>query len=517
MDVKLLMVKTITIIYLSTKVNDTNHDIHNIVGDVLKAVKPPERSIQQEMTYDTANQLRECVIRMDDESKATSFNEDELRQRFQVITNNDKAIYKALVNMLIDGDDYDVDKTRDRLNSECWAIKRILDQEEVAKVARDWSMKLAWNPETVNWQTLVDDIRQDFEKFSSLNGTNKTIDTYAGVLSIIDFQDEQNVQDTLTRAKETWSSSGVLKCGYQGINRLCGEPGGFRRGEMLLIGALRHNYKSGFSRDLFATIPLFNKPYMFDPTKKPLNLRFSFEDSASDDIIDIYRRLLQNLEGRSVKTKDIDVIEASKYVKEQLGRNGYENIILSIDPGMFSLDAIVNAIEYYENKGYEIHHLNIDYLAMLTKNDNGKSDALTQVILNLFTQLRNVCRRKNIFISTPHQLGADAKNIIRDGGTDFVKKVAGKSFYDSCKRIDQEVDLEITLHIEKVNDDKFLTFIRGKHRGVNNTPFVDQYGAYLFDPELGLPWDVEGVDLSRRKVGGETVANGGAGPLWDVE
>lgn len=516
MDIKLLMVKTITVIYLSTKVKEVNQDIHKIVSNVLVAVKPPERAIREELTYDTANQLRQCTIRMLDESKASAFNEDELSQRFKVITGNDTAIYEGLNSMLLREDDFDQDRVRARIDAEIWNIKRILDQEEVAKVAKEWSMKLAWNPENVNWNTLIGDVTKDFEQFQSLSGTTKSLQDHPAIMSIINLSDVSSVEDMLVRAKEEWSPDGVLKCGFQGINRMCGEPGGFRRGETLLIGALRHNYKTGLSRDLFITIPLCNIPHMNDPTKKPLNLRFSFEDSAKDDIIQIYKRLKGTLDKTYVETKNIDSREAAAYVYEKLSVNGYHNEVLEIDPGLFSLEDIVNTIEDYERRGYEIHHLNIDYLAMLTKNGKDGGDSLTNVIQTLFTQLRNVCRRKNIFLSTPHQLGTDAKALQKEGVADFVRKVVGKSFYDACKRIDQEVDMEITINKELSNGKYYIAMARGKHRGVNDTPIVEQYTVYEFNPELGLPYDFWDADQSMRKIGGDTMENGGGAPLWDI-
>ena len=517
MDVKLLMVKTITVIYLSTKVKDVNHDIHKIVSNVLVAVKPPERSIREELTHDTANQLRQVTVRMLDESTSGVFNEDELKQRFKIITGNDAAILSGLESMLITDDDYDHDKVRARIESEIWNIKRILDQEEVTKMTRELALKLAWSPEKVNWNTLIEDVQRDFGKFQSLSATTRSLADHPGIMTIIDLDSVENVADMLTKAKEEWSAEGVLKCGFQGINRMCGEPTGFRRGETLLIGALRHNYKTGFSRDLFISIPLCNKPYMNDPTKKPLNLRISFEDSAKDDIIQIYKRLKGTLDKEYIETKNIDANEAATFVYDKLSVNGYHNQILEVDPGLFSLEAIVETIEDYERRGFEIHHLNIDYLAMLTKNGEDSGDSLTNVIQTLFTRLRNVCRRKNIFLSTPHQLGVDAKQKQKEGVAEFVKKVVGMSFYDACKRIDQEVDLEITIHKEEVNGISYMTMARGKHRGVNTTPLVDQYCVYEFDPELGLPYDFWSEDESRRKCGGETMADGGGAPLWDID
>lgn len=514
MDAKLLMVKAVTLIYLSTKIKDTSYDVHKIVSDVLVAIKPPENSVRAELTYDTTSQLRQCVINMLDESKKTDFNSDELKQRFKIITNDDVGIYEALTSILVE-DEFDEIQLRNRFENEYWNIKRMLDQEALMKLTRDWSMRMAWNPESINWDTIIEDLKEDFSKFNSFT-SKKDIKDHPAVYAVIDFSDKENVKNTLLQAKEGLSPHGTLKCGYQGINRMCGEFGGFRRGETLLISALRHNYKTGFSRDLFISIPLFNKPYMYDETKKPLNIRFSFEDMPNDDIIQVYKRLRQAVDGVSERTRDIDVEYAANYINEKLGVNGYTNIIVSIDPTNFSGDGIVNTLEQYMKQGYEIHHCNIDYLAMIMKNRSYGAGETSTLIQNLFTKLGNFCRRNKIFLSTPHQLGPEAKAIHNEGVSDFVKHVAGKSMYDASKRIDQEVEMEITVHIEKCNGEKYLTCQRGKHRGANETPEKDQYVAYKFNGVLGLPYDYGKDDMSLRKIGGDVMSDGGGSPLWDV-
>ena len=39
----------------------------------------------------------------------------------------------------------------------------------------------------------------------------------------------------------------------------------------------------------------------------------------------------------------------------------------------------------------------------------------------------------------------------RTGPDNFLKHVVGRGYYDGCKRIDQEVDLEVYIHIGEVN------------------------------------------------------------------
>lgn len=533
MDTKLLAVKAITILYLSTKVKDlpNQEDIHNIVQTVIKVTKPKDRMSRSELNYDVGSQLRDCLIHLKDEVKTGSFNEDELKQRFELIAGDDKRTMGALTGMLVDVNALQPsevvegsspeqqleEKLRDRIQTEYWNIKRILEQEEIAKVAYEWSMKLGYSPEDINWETLLDDLGESFNKFHSLSAKTKDIRDDAALIDYIDFSDPDGIEDMFEKAKDRMSGDGVLITGYQGINRMLGEVGGLRRGESVLIGALRYSYKSSLSRDFFVSVPLFNKPYMIDPTKTPLNLRISLEDDGDRDVTGVYRRVLQVRDKRDEKPADINPREAARYIDEKLGINGYKNIIIAADSSQFSYEKIIDYIEYFESKGYEIHHLNIDYLAMITKNANGNADSLTNIIQSLFTRLRNVCRRKRILFTTPHQLGYDAKQLQLQGVSNFVQKVVGKSLYDACRRIDQEVDTEITIHIEKSDGESYLTIARGKHRGVDNTPVAHQYCVYKFDPVLGLPMDVEGEDLSRRSVGADEEAAGGGLPLWQIE
>ena len=515
MDTKLLLVKVTTLLYLSARVKDVSDDITSLINESLRLTRPPENSVRAEATYDTTNLLRSCILEMLKQLRQGELDNDDLTQRFRLVSGGDEALFEALNTMLLDEVEEDV--VRRRIDIEFWNIKRLIEQDEIAKVAKDWSFKLAWNPESINWDTFLEDVKESYSKFKSLTTNGSDIREHQAVMAVVDFEDTSMVERQLLTAKEELSSAGVLKCGYKGLNRMCGEIGGFRRGETLLISALRHNYKSGLSKDLFITIPLCNKPYMIDPTKKPLNLRISFEDSTNVDLKDVYTRLRQTIDKTYERTKDVDTHFAAQYIKEKLSVNGYHNIIMTVDPTSFTLESILQVIEKYEKMGYEIHHLNIDYLAMITKNSNRHTDMVSQVIQNLFTKMGNVCRRKKIFFSTPHQLGPGAKDLLAQGISDFVKHVAGKSFYDGCKRIDQEVDMEITTHKEKCDGTWYQTFQRGKHRGVNNTPDEDQYCAYKFDRELGLPYDyfLE-EDLSYRRLGGDTMVDGGGAPLWDV-
>ena len=106
--------------------------------------------------------------------------------------------------------------------------------------------------------------------------------------------------------------------------------------------------------------------------------------------------------------------------------------------------------------------------------------------------------------------------LLRGNASDFVKEVVDKGYYEGCKSLDTEPDLEIHQHIVLVNGVKYLTLQRGKHRKVGETNLNDLYTVYKFEDYANIPDDINGPDRSRRSVGGGTAHEGGAAAWWDV-
>ena len=57
----------------------------------------------------------------------------------------------------------------------------------------------------------------------------------------------------------------------------------------------------------------------------------------------------------------------------------------------------------------------------------------------------------------------------------MVKEIADLGYYDGIKSIDQEIDLEILIHMFTVKGKKFLSVQRGKHRGMPDIPSEEKY------------------------------------------
>lgn len=80
---------------------------------------------------------------------------------------------------------------------------------------------------------------------------------------------------------------------------------------------------------------------------------------------------------------------------------------------------------------------------------------------------------------TPHQLSTEAKQLIRNGVSDlnFVKEIAEKGYTEKSKQLDQVVDIELYIHIGKLNREPVLTVQRGKHR--RPTILDDKYKYFI--------------------------------------
>ena len=193
----------------------------------------------------------------------------------------------------------------------------------------------------------------------------------------------------------------------------------------------------------------------------------------------------------------------SDYVKDKLQINGYHIKMMRVNPSDWTYKDIQNTVLELEANGYEVHVLALDYLTMIPTT-GCETGPMGHDVRDMYKRMRNFCSARDITLITPHQLSTEAKMLMRDGHTDFVKKMPGGGFYTSCKSVDNEVDLETFIHIEKLNGRSYLTIQRGKHRGVNDTPEKDKYIVLPF-PEEGRPIldDVSSEEeITLSKVGG---------------
>lgn len=194
---------------------------------------------------------------------------------------------------------------------------------------------------------------------------------------------------------------------------------------------------------------------------------------------------------------------AAEQVNTFLSVCGYHVKFIRADSSLLNFRAFYDIIDTYEKRGYEIHAVALDYIGLMPREGcigNNGSDTMR----DLYRKIRNHCHPRSITFITAHQLSSEAKQLLRGGTSNFVKEIAGKSYWDGCKSLDQEVDLEIIQHIERPGDGhSYLTFQRGKHRKPGETPQAHQYCVYKFEEFGAIPDDIKGDCKALNKVGGQ--------------
>lgn len=508
MDSKLVLFQCITLLFRESQLEKRNIDSRDLVKEAVNTIRLPEAGVAMDHSRETLVALRATTLYMVEQPTDHVFDKSHILDRISISCGGDVSLYKIFETGVTDNLDQDQIK-RKILNCR-HDLNGYIRELRIKEVAKQHYAKLNFSEEPVDWKNVVADFIMDYERLNQA-GADKTKE---GVVDEINFSVASSVQDAMDRAVEENAGEGMLLSGYQGVNKMLGGDSYYRRGDFVVVGALQHNFKSGWINSHFRDFATLNKPYMRDPSKKPLLLGISTENSLKDNILWMYAHLKAEETGEKADTRNISTAEASAYVIARLSVTGYEIRWLRVDPSDYTYRHFIDLVLQLEADGYEIHAVLFDYLNMISKKGCNTGPMGTE-IRDLFRRVRNFTNPRGILFMTPHQLSSDAKSLLRGGVApeDFVKEIANKGYWDSCRVIDQEVDLEIYIHLVKRNGETWITIQRGKHRKPTITPDIDLYCVYKFDSDLGLLPDFSTEDKSTRRVGAKSMAEGGA-PAW---
>lgn len=512
-DQRLMVAQLITLLYRQSQLFGEIERCDSLVKEVLTKLKPPDQAVLIDFSKDSVSSLRETIQWMLNSPQEVTFDKGDLLQRIRVNCAEDESLFQAISHSI--EPDLSKEKIRDRFEQVKLELRDFVIRENLKDTIKDAFSKTHYNEDKVgDWRIFVS---QFAEKLLSQNQFASSPKKHPSIVDVVSLKCEKSVNDIFQKGMDELSSKGIIRFGWQALNRMFGNAMGGRRGEMVVLGALQHNFKSGYTLEMLKHAALYNVPYMRDKSKKPMLLRISFENSAKLDVMYMYKSLKENETGVQVDLTSVPVEEAAAYVVQRLGVNGYHVEIVHVDPTDFTHHDLFSLIEYYEGEGYEVHMLNLDYLNMMSKKgcDQGP---MGSDIRDLFRRVRNFINRKGIFCVTPHQLSTQATELVRNGVTeDFVKDIANKNYFDGCKTIAQEVDMEIYIHIVRIGTESYLTVQRGKHRKVDITPANDLFYVHKFEPIGGLLDDINGKDQTRKRVGAAPVVEGGQTAWYDFQ
>ena len=493
-DNKLLLVKSITLLYRESLLANKESNSADLVRTVLQSIKLPEVALSLNPERDCLMALRDTALYLCAATLDTIFEKDDILQRLKVNCGEDSRLYEAFVQ----GIDKEMDEGA--LKRTILGIRKFLNdtfrENEMSSKIYQASRMLMFEREKIkDTRLFVQQLMTDLEPYQ-IEANRKD----PAIVDSVDLGDVSSMTAVCEAIHELSNATSLLKTGWQDLNDMA--QGGLRRGETITIQALQHNYKTGFSLTIFKQIAIYNTPIMDDPQKKPLLLRISFEDSLTSNVQFLYQNFYENENnGELPDLKNIDPKVMAAYVQERMQKTGYHVKMMRVNPSEWTYKDIQNTVLELEANGYELHLLMLDYLPMVptTGCEQGPSG---HDLRDLIRRMRNFCSAKRITMVTPWQISTDAKMLLREGRTDFAKHVAGMGYYAGSKQIDQEVDLELVIHIEKHSGAAFLTVQRGKHRLPTIIPDTHKYFVLPFPEKGSILDDLDKPRISRRKIGG---------------
>lgn len=511
MNSKLLLINIITLLFRESQLGEGKNRATELLLKVCDSVKTRAVGLitdkENQMIYD----LKKTALEMINAPADEEYNLSDILQKIQVICDPDPNLFEAFRDNII------VELEREQTKKYCIRIlndfKRFFKEREAKEILNRYASMAKFKPEEVgDISKFIAKMVAELEPYRAISEERDP-----AVVAEVDFDKEESVVDAFKAVHESQSTEGMFISGWQCINRML--DGGFRPGETVVVGALQHRNKSGFTKNLFKQFCLYNHPHLIDKTKKPLMLHISFEDEIQMTMEFMYKSLRENEENIEV-TKDmmksISPEELAKYVMVRLQANGFHVRFMRVNPSEWSYMDILNKIIQLEAEGYEIKALVCDYLAMIPTTGCIQGPHGVD-IRDLFRRLRNFVSARKILFLTPHQLSTEAKLLDRQETLDFVKKIANGGFYAGSRQIDQEVDVEIYLHFEEVDGVRYQTIQRGKRRGNDITPEKNKYCVLTFSKIGGLRDDLNGPDSSVSKPGAlpkSVIDNGGHQPFW---
>lgn len=506
---KQLLVQCVTLLCLEHREDSPASPSTELIERVVSSLDVKETTVDHDQGRQTFLELRNLVNELNSKPKNAFPGLQEVLQLVRVSCREEVYLYDSVEQGVLENfpDGMAIMKS---INSRRGTLNVYLNDVTIKTVVKEYSQKLIFQDRgNLDIVSMVSEMGAKLEPYVKARSEFK----HPAEMGAIDFDDPEGVEDIFQQAQDTLSPDGAFRLGWKGVNRMLGPLGALRRGEFIITSALQHQGKSYFAMFVFLHVCIFNKPFMRDSTKKPLVLFVTLENEISDNLMHMYCYLRENETGEPVIRRDVSKKEASDYVCSRLGENGFKVKMVRFDPTEFTISGFVNYLDGLQAQGYEIQFLCVDYLNMLPKTGLDAKVAGDDIRL-LFRRMRNYTAPRGITFLSPHQLGSDALQLQRENTEDFVQVVANKGYYDGCRRLGQEPDLELFHHIIRRKGKAYFAIQRGKHRNTL-TPEEDQYVIIPMSPVGTMPWDIDkDEDVCLKVIPGTNIGSDGD-DAWD--
>ena len=493
---KQLLTKSIILLYKESLIKSKGFDSTEKVCKVLDDVssrQTPEIGLIQNSDREIVSNLSARLREMIDLGSDYEYTVDELLNDLELDCMDDKTVFKVLSESI------KTKQTEEELKKSIINLRRSIDSHfreiEVEAILSKASFTFKHMRNNItNVSEFLNKVISDLDRVN-----NSATGTDPSITSEVDISASKDIEEVMDLAKAKNSDEGLIKTGWQALNTAI--QGGFRRGEFWCISALASNWKTGFTMSIFKQIALYNKPFMLDPSKKPLLVRISTEDDIEANMQLLYQSLKYTETREPVNINELSSKEMSEYIKSKLMVNGYHAKFIKADPTDWSYSKLLNKLIEYEAEGYEIHCCMVDYLSMIPPTGCLQLAGTGSDLRDMYRRIRNFMTTRRILFITPHQLNSDANKLLRGatGQEDFTKAVAKRGYYDGCAKLIQELDGGLVIHSFDKGDDRYLSVTVEKHRAPTAIP-ESQKSFYIKYPpnQQPIPDDIDTKDSSFR-------------------
>ena len=335
------------------------------------------------------------------------------------------------------------------------------------------------------------DIREDLEGMRNLIEVDDT-QVYTGTqpTGMVDFTDRKSIFAALQK-RNARDCKGVIKSGWQGMNRALGEAEGIIPGESLCHAALTHHGKSLLISKWALWGVEFN-PQLPDEDGTPMVLFISNENEEYRNMMDIFKMKYTEVEGRAPKRmNDVDI---ENWIVDFFGKHETKFVIERYAED-FGFKEYKERLAYWRSLKYKIVMVCLDYLSnmkLFSDDKQASRGSRENGLREVSHQLVNDARIGGYAFITGHQLNRKAEEIA-EINTMPVKKFNLNCLQDSSS-IHREFDIMHYQYMEVVQSSQ-IKYFEGyvpKHRHVV-TPEAHKFYAYPLLPGVGIKDDLGGA------------------------
>lgn len=392
MDTLDVLVSCMNLLYYESKVVEKVDNSADLVRTVInKAFSAPKSNKKTGEIVTAVDPLvlkiKDLILELCDLPIDQELDKEYIKQRINIyLVNVDKSTYSENVtNLFLEFFKADASENRAKklITEYKTKLNNYYKKQSAADIIEEASTEFKWN-RVKDVNVFLAELISKLEVFQISNKLNDP-----AVLNEVDIGNDENLIKEFNDVRKLNNSDKVYKTGWTPFNTMT--QGGIRPGETVVLNALQHKYKTGFSLSLFKQIALYNKPLNTDPNKKPLLLRISFEDDLSSNLQFLYQSLKYNETKEKVDVKNVSAEEMASYVKSCLQVNGFQIKMIRVDPTQWTFKSLFNKIIELEAQGYVIEVLMVDYLAMLPTIGCITTGATGTDIRDLLRRVRNFC------------------------------------------------------------------------------------------------------------------------------